>query len=349
MTATPQLFGSTRDGREVHLHTLGREPGVVLRVLDLGAAVHQLWVPDAAGNRADVVLGSPDVAGYEKTPSDYFGAVVGRVANRVAGAEVVIDGRTYALPADDGPHTLHGGPDGFHTRVWTIEHADDAELVLSLVSPDGDQGLPGEVRIEARYRVEGLEVTFGWTATTTATTPVSLTQHSHFNLAGEASGDVRGHTLRVAADAVTPVGPDLIPTGEIAPTQGTPLDLREARPLDGIPALDHNFVVRDGGEQPAAVLTDPGSGRVLEVFTDSPGLQVYSGGFFDGSQVGKGGVAYDRAAGIALEPQVWPDAVHHQDDPRWPSVLLDPGETAGSTTRWRFSTTQADCRRPLPR
>lgn len=341
---TPGLFGTTRDGREVHCHTLGEEPGVVLRVLDLGAAVHQLWVPDAGGRCANVVLGAPDVAGYEKTPSDYLGAVVGRCANRIAGASVTIDGRTHTLPANDGPHTLHGGPGGFHSRTWTVEHADTREIVLGLVSPDGDEGLPGEVRVEVRYRVEGSEVRFEWSATTTATTPVSLTQHSHFNLAGEASGSIAGHTLRVAADAFTPVGDDLIPTGVVEDLTGHALDLREARPLGDVHPVDHNYVL--SGDRPSAVLTDPVSGRVLEVTTDRPGLQVYSGGFFDGSQVGTGGVPYDAGAGVALEPQAWPDAVHHQDDGAWPSVLLEPGRTLRSVTTWRFSG-RPRARRPL--
>jgi aldose 1-epimerase len=335
VTAAPELFGSTRDGHEVHVHTLGHEPGVVLRVLDLGAAVHELWAPDAAGRRADVVLGAPDVAGYEKTPSDYYGAVVGRCANRVTGAVATIDGRTHDLLANDGENTLHGGPDGFQARLWDVAHADEHEIVLRLVSPAGDQGLPGELSVEVRYRVEASQVTFEWSATTTATTLANLTQHTHFNLAGESSGSIDGHLLRVAAEAFTPAGEDLAPTGEVAPVTGTALDLRQARRLGDVRPLDHNFVL--SGAEPAAVLTDPASGRVLELFTDRPGLQVYTGNFFDGTQVGTGGVAYDVAAGVALEPQVWPDAVHHQDDPDWPSPLLEPGRTLRSTTRWRFS------------
>ena len=327
----------------------------MLRVLDLGAAVQELWVPDAKGSRANVVLGAPDVAGYEKDPSDYLGAVVGRCANRVAGASVRIDGRDHALPANDGPNTLHGGPDGFHRRSWQVEHAEADEIVLTLTSPDGDQGLPGEVAVTVRYRVEGTEVRFEWTATTTATTVVNLTQHAHLNLGGESSGSIGAHTLRVAADSFTPVGPDLLPTGQVAPLEGTALDLRRPRPLDEVRladdpqvrfarGLDHNYVLTSG--EPAAVLADPPSGRVLEVFTDRPGLQVYTGNFFDGSQVGTGGTAYAEAAGVALEAQAWPDAVHHQGEEGWPSALLETDRTMRSTTVWRFGSQVGGARTP---
>ncbi len=342
-----ERFGSLPDGRTVSRYTLGTPGGLALRVLDLGAVVQQLWVPDSGGERANVVLGCADVAGYLRSPGDYYGAVVGRFANRVAGAELVLGGETYALAANDGPHCLHGGTDGFHRRLWTVQHVDSTSLTLSLVSPDGDKGFPGELHVEVTYEVSRDEVRIGYRATTDATTVVSLTQHAHFNLSGEGSGTVEDQRLRVAADRFTPVGPDLIPTGAIAEVAGTPLDLRGGPRLgDALRSgheqvvrgrgYDHNYVLGGGDGDPAAVLRDPVSGRTLEVRTDQPGIQVYTGNFFDGTHQGIRGRSYRQGDGVALETQTYPDGPHHQVEPDWPSGLLRVGEAFASSTSWRF-------------
>lgn len=342
----PDDFGALPDGRSVTRHTLGTAGGLQLRVLDLGAVVQELWVPDREGRTANVVLGFADVDSYVRAAADFYGAVVGRFANRIAGAEVTLDGTTYGLSANDGPHTLHGGADGFHRRLWTVDHVDDASIVLSLVSPHGDQGFPGTLRAAVTYEVTDDEVRIGYSATSDATTVVSLTQHAHFNLAGEGSGSVEDHLLRVAAGRYTPVGQDLIPTGELAEVEGTPFDLREPQPIgkwlrDGHPQLrrglgyDHSFVL-DPGTAPAAVLEEPVSGRRLEVHTDRPGLQLYTCNFQDGSHYGTSGRSYRQGDGVALETQSFPDGPHHLGEPGWPDPVLRQGERFRTSTVWRF-------------
>ena len=345
--STTSAYGHLPDGRAVERFELGVPDGLRVAVLSLGATVQSLEVPSPAGP-VDVVLGLADLEGYLAEPPDYFGAVIGRCANRIGGAAFSLDGHAFELPANDGANTLHGGPDGFHRRLWDVVDSSGDSVTLRLVSPDGDQGFPGEVTVEVAYRVTRDELSFTWTATTDAPTVVALTHHGHLQLGGEAAGSVEDHVLRVAADSFTPVGPDLLPTGSIEPVAGTALDLRSGRPLSDVLAgddeqlrlargLDHNYVLT-AGAGPAATLSHPASGRVVELFTDQPGLQVYSGNFFDGSKVGKGGAAYGPRAGIALEPQAFPDAIHHEGEPGWPSVALRPGEVRTSTTRWRFST-----------
>ena len=339
-------FGTLPDGRAVTRYSLGRPDGVQLRVLDLGAVVQELWVPDREGRLANVVLGFGDVDGYVEAAGDFYGALVGRFANRIAGAELVLDGTTYRLSASDGPHTLHGGADGFHRRLWEVDSADDTSITLSLVSPDGDQGFPGNLHATVTYEVTGDEVRIGYTARTDATTVVSLTQHAHFNLAGEGSGSVEEHLIQVSAGRYTPVGPDLIPTGEHEDVTGTPFDLREPRAIgdrlrEGHPQLrrgrgyDHNLVL-DPGAAPAAVLEDPSSGRRLEVHTDRPGLQLYTCNFQDGTHYGTSGRSYRQGDGVALETQSFPDGPHHVGEPGWPDPVLRPGEVFRTSTVWRF-------------
>jgi aldose 1-epimerase len=348
---TGDVFGVLPDGREVARYRLGRTEGLRMSVLDLGCVVQELWVPDGAGQRVNVVLGAAEVDGYLQSAGDYFGAVVGRFANRIAHAEIVVDGTPYPLPANNGPHTLHGGPDGFHARLWQVEHADDTTIALSLVSPDGDQGFPGELRTRVVYEVSDEEVRIEYRAETDAPTVVNLTQHAHFNLSGEGSGSVEDHVLAVRASRYTPVGADLIPTGELAEVTGTPLDLREGRRIgehlrSGAEQMrrgrgyDHNFVFDSAADSddPAVVLSDPASGRVLEVRTDQPGVQVYTCNFLDGTHVGTSGRAYRQGDGVALETQHFPDSAHHEGELEWPRVLLRPGEVFSSWTSWRFPT-----------
>jgi aldose 1-epimerase len=311
--------------------TIGDPDGLQLRVLALGAVVQQLWVPDATGRRVNVVLGSDDLSAYTHEPPDYFGAVVGRVANRISGGALQIGGTTHRLAVNEGDNTLHGGPAGFHTRTWDVVEVGDHHVSLQLVSPDGDQGFPGTLSVRVTYRVTDREVAVDYRATTDATTPVNLTQHSHVNLTG--AGTVAGHRLQVAASRFTPVDEHRLPLGEHRDVAGTPFDLRSPTPLAPVLAtggLDHNFVLDGPSDSPAAVLSDPVSGRVLEVFTDRPGLQVYTGNAFHSR--------YPPYAGIALETQAFPDSPAHQGEPGWPSILLEPGEVWQSRTRWRFST-----------
>ncbi len=339
-------FGTLPDGNAVSRYTLGRPGGLQLRVLDLGAVVQELWVPDREGRLANVVLGFADIDGYVEAAGDFYGAVVGRFANRIAGAELELDGTTYRLAASDGPHTLHGGAEGFHRRLWEVDRADDTSMTLSLLSPDGDQGFPGNLHATVSYEVTEDEVRIGYTARSDAPTVVSLTQHAHFNLAGEGSGSAEDHLLQVSAGRYTPVGSDLIPTGELEDVAGTPFDLREPLPIgkrlrEGHPQLrrargyDHNLVL-DQEAGPAAVLEDPSSGRRLEVHTDRPGLQLYTCNFQDGTHYGTSGRSYRQGDGVALETQSFPDGPHHLGEPGWPDPVLRPDEVLRTSTVWRF-------------
>ena len=317
--------------------------GPTLEVLETGAAVRALQVPDRNGNALNVVLGHDHPASYREG-EDYFGAVVGRFANRLAGGRFTIGNQAYAVPANDGANAVHGGPDGFHRRPWTVLDLSDSGITLELVSPDGDQGFPGELRATVRYTVDDHDVRIDYTAVTDAPTIVNLTNHAHFNLDGESAGSVDFHRLQVDADRFTPVGPDLIPTGELDAVEGSALDLRapaRVGRLVRIPdpqvllarGIDHNFVVRGEGLRRHARLHSPGSGIRLEVLSDQPGVQVYTGNFFDGGRVGTGGGTYRQGAGIALETQNFPDA---PNQPGFPSAVLEPGQVYRTTTVWRF-------------
>ena len=341
-----QLFGQMPDGRDVRLLTIGAEPGPVVEVLTLGAAVHRLTVACGDGERRNVVLGHPDVA--ERLASgDYIGGVIGRYANRIAGGRFTLDGRDVEVRTHDRGNSLHGGPEGFDVRLWDVESHDADELVLSLVSPDGDQGFPGTVSARVRYQVEGQTVRVTLEATTDATTVVNLTNHAYFNLDGEGAGTIDGHELLVEADDVTPIDGTGIPTGGHSPVDGTPFDFRTTRPIG--PALrtehpqvvdargiDHNFVVRGSGLRRAATLTSTRTRTTVELWTDQPGLQVYTGNFLDGTRRSTSGGRYRQGDGVALEPQLFPDSPNR---PEWPSATLRPGETYAAHLEWRFGTT----------
>ena len=309
-----RVFGQMPDGREVRLLAIGSEPGPVVDVLTLGASVHRLLV----GGR-NVVLTHADVAERLASP-DYVGATIGRYANRIAGGRFDLAGTPVQLAANDRGNNLHGGPDGFDVQVWDVaSHCDDA-VELTLVSPDGDQGFPGTVTARVRYAVSGNTVRVEMSATTDATTVIGMTQHAYVNLDGK--GSIDDHELVVEADEYTPVDDTGIPLGEHAQVGGTPYDLRSPAPLRA--SIDHNYVVRGSGLRRAATLSS--SGTTLEVWSDQPGLQVYTGDGFDGT-------VHVRRAGVALEPQVFPDSPNH---PEWPSPVLEPGETYRSIIEWRF-------------
>ncbi len=333
-------FGALADGTAIEAITLSNSHGVSATVLTYGATLQSLKMPDRTGVVADVVLGHPDIAGYEKGGA-FFGATVGRFANRIAKGSFSLDGTRYTLPSVNGRvANLHGGIRGFDRMVWRVESLSDGpttSVTFGLVSPDGDQGFPGTLTVRATYALDEQDrLTITYRATTDKPTIVNLTNHSYFSMAGEDRGRASDNVLTVFADGYTPVGPDLIPTGEIVPVAGTAFDFRTPRTVDarvrdaGDPQIrlargyDHNFVLRGtpGAIHPAARLSDPVSGRTLEMSTDAPGLQVYSGNALNGAIIGKAGRAYRQGDGIALEAENFPDAANQ---PAFPSARLDPG------------------------
>lgn len=340
-------FGRTPDGRSIEELVLTNGRGLEVRATDYGCIITALSVPDRQGQLADVVHGFDALEPYlQRHP--YFGSVVGRVANRVANARFTLDGTVCHLTANHGPHHIHGGLNGFDRKIWSWRSMPDGTgIVFSAVSDDGEEGYPGRLAVEITYALTGDDaLRIVYTATTDRPTPVNLTQHTYFNLAGHGSGDVLTHELTVNADRYTPIDSTLIPTGEIASVEGTPLDFRDPAPIgarvdDPHPQLryargyDHNFVLNRTGEglHRAARLSHPASGRTLEIATSEPGLQVYTANLLDGTVTGKGGVAYRTRSGICLETQHYPDA---PNKPHFPSIIVRPGETYRAETVFRF-------------
>ena len=331
----------TIEGRRVEGFTLSAG-GLEATVIAHGARLVRMTVPGSDGVRADVVLGFDRVVDYLASDA-YFGATCGRYGNRIGGAAFTLDGVRHTLAANEPPNQLHGGPEGFDRRIWDAEaeEADNA-VTFTLVSPDGDQGYPGTLTATTRYRLtdDGV-LDIRMAATTDRPTIVNLVHHSYWNLGGHASGDLRDHRLTVRGGFTTPVGADLIPTGEVRPVDGTPFDLRgglglgEALDTVGGFGFDHNWCLEGpaGELRPVAVLEHPASGRRMELATDQPGLQVYTGGYLSEKMVGKGGQPYRRFAGLALESQRFPNSpnIGH-----FPSARLDPGETYRHRMRLRF-------------
>jgi len=326
-------FGQV-EGRTAHLYTLCGGRGLVAKITDYGAIVTELWVPDREGKKADVVLGFDTLEAY-LAGHPYFGCIVGRCANRIAGAQFPIDGKTYRLAANDGPNHLHGGVRGFDKHLWDSAAKDGPEgpsLTLTRTSPDGEEGYPGTVRASVTYTLtDAGELKIEMTAVTDRPTIVNLAHHGYWNLAGHASGDILGHVLQVNAELFTPADATLIPFGTLAPVEGTPFDFRRGmrigEDIDVAPGgYDLNFCINGpmGELRWAARLTEPKSGRWMEILTTEPGLQFYSGNFLDGTIRGKGGAVYAKHQGLCLETQRYPDSIHHPD---WPTVILRPGET----------------------
>ncbi len=338
-------WGSTADGRAVDVYELQNKT-LNVRITTFGARVVSIEAPDRSGVKADVVLGYKDVAQYEADKSTYFGAIVGRYGNRIAKGTFSIDGKTFHVPLNNNGNMLHGGTLGFDHKVWTARVIPDG-VEMTLVSPDGDMGFPGELTAHVRYTLTAGSLRIAYSATTTKPTVVNLTNHSYFNLGGEGHGTVLDEVLMLPADRYTPVDAGLIPTGELAPVKDTPFDFRkptaigerigeanEQLKLGG--GYDHNFVL---GEDPseslklAARVIDPTSGRTLTVMTTEPGVQFYSGNFIDGTQTGISGVKYVQHAGFCLETQHFPDS---PNKPKFPSTILRPGKTMHSTTVFKF-------------
>ncbi|MBV8318997.1 MAG: galactose mutarotase [Planctomycetaceae bacterium] len=340
-------FGKTPEGMPVELYVL-KNGRMTVKVMTYGATITELHVPDRRGTPGDVVLGFDDLEGYLGN-NPYFGATIGRVANRIAGGKFALEGKEYALALNDGPNSLHGGRKGFDKVLWKAEEVsgpDGPAVKLTYLSRDGEEGYPGNLSASVTFTVTDDDaLRIDDTATTDKATPVNLTNHSYFNLAGPASGTILDHVLWLAADTYTPVDDTLIPTGEIASVRETPMDFTTPTPIGaridqvkGDPrGYDHNFVLRGGEKSPAlaALLHDPKSGRVMEVFTTEPGVQFYSGNFLDGTVKGKGGVVYRKQQGLCLETQHFPDSVHHAN---FPSIILRPSMTYTQTTIYRFST-----------
>jgi aldose 1-epimerase len=332
------------------LYTLTNACGGQACITNYGGIVVSLTVPDAAGNPADVVLGYDTLDAYVRQ-NPYFGCLVGRYGNRIAHGRFRLDGRDYVLALNDGDNHLHGGEKGFDKVVWNAvpeENDGGPALVLSYVSPNGEEGYPGTLSVKATYtltRDNGLELVFS--ATTDAPTLCNLTHHSYFNLAGAGTGDILDHEVMINADRFTPVDDTLIPTGDVRAVEGTPLDFRQPTGVgDRINAddeqlrlaggYDHNWVLnkqRDGELSLAARVREPASGRTMEVLTTEPGMQFYSGNFLDGTLTGKGGAVYEQHSGFCMEPQHYPDA---PNKPAFPSAVLRPGDVYANTIVYRF-------------
>jgi aldose 1-epimerase len=341
---TRASFGAI-SGQPVDIFTLRNANGIEIKATNYGGIITSIVVPDRNGRPGDIVLGFDDLQAYVKD-SPYFGAIVGRYGNRIAKGHFALDGHTYTLAVNNGPNHLHGGLKGFDKVIWHAEPlAGSTGLVLSRRSPDGEEGYPGNLDVRVTYRLtDDNRLVIDYHATTDKATPVNLTQHSYFNLAGE--GDVLGHELTIDADRYTPVDANLIPTGELAPVEGTPFDFRKSTAigaridtpnlqLKNAGGYDHNWVLnRKGtGLQLAARVVEPKTGRTLEVSTTQPGLQFYSGNFLDGTLKGKGGRVYVKHAGLCLETQHFPDSPNHPD---FPSTILRPGEQYDTQTVFRF-------------
>ncbi len=342
-------FGRT-DAGEAFLFTLSREGAPTVKITNQGGFIVAIVAKDRAGEPADVALGYKDFDGYVKG-KDFLGCLVGRYANRIAKGEFALDGKKHTLARNNGPNALHGGPTGFHSRLWTpkvVTGADGEALELTYVSKDGEESYPGTLTAKVVYslRADG-GLVIDYTATTDAPTIVNLTNHAYFNLAGEGEGTILGHEVQLESDTFTPVDPTLIPTGEMRKVEGTPFDFRKATAIGARiesadeqltrgGGYDHNFVLRGrtGELRLVARVVEPKSGRALEVFTTEPGIQFYSGNFLDGSITGKSGKPYVKRGGFCLEAQHYPDSPNR---PEWPSVVLRPGQTYRQTTVYRVT------------
>jgi aldose 1-epimerase len=344
-----ETFGSLPDGQSATLFTVTNANGIEMRVTNYGGIITHLFVPDRAGNLDDVALGYDHLDGYLEA-SPYFGSIVGRYGNRIANARFTLDGEEYVLARNNGPNHLHGGLKAFDKVLWNAEPFRNGEgkgVIFTYTSPDGEEGYPGTLEVRVTYTLtDDDQLIFDYQAETDRATPVNLTQHSYFNL-GRPGSEILDHVVTINADRFTAVGPTLIPTGELRPVDGTPLDFRGPTPIGARieqedqqlgygRGYDHNFVLNgEAGEMKlAARVYHPSTGRMMEVYTEEPGMQFYTGNFLDGSITGKGGVVYERRTGFAMETQHFPDSPNQA---AFPSTILRPGEQYRTRTIYAFS------------
>lgn len=345
-----QAYGKLPDGTPVDLYIMSEGP-FEARVTDYGGYLVSLKVPDRKGKSEDVVLGFNDFQGYynnttHKGPA-FLGPIVGRYANRIAGGKFTLDGKEYSLVVNNGPNAIHGGPHGFHTVLWSGKLIPDG-VELTYLSKDGEEGYPGNLSVTVRYTLGKGALTIDYSATTDGDTILNLTNHTYFNLNGNGRGDILNHYLTLHASRFTWADANLVPTGELKSVEGTPLDFRKStrigeridsdyEQLRTAGGYDQNFVIDGGGNKltEAAEVYDPATGRAMRVLTDQPGVQFYTGNFFDGTLKGKSGVVYQRRSGLCLETQHFPDSPHH---PNFPTTELKPGERFHRVTVFSFST-----------
>lgn len=338
-------FGKLADGSAVYLFTLRNSHGMVAKIMTYGALLTELHVPDRSGKAGDVVLGFDNLDQYLKG-HPFFGATAGRYANRIAKGKFTLDGKEFTLATNNGNNHLHGGVKGFDKRNWhahELERTNGPSVTFSYQSKDGEEGYPGNLDVKVTYTLtDSNELEIDYSTTTDKKTVINLTNHSYFNLAG--TGTILDHELEIEADQYTPVNAELIPTGEIASVKGTALDFTQPHKIGerynqtGINGYDHNFVLRGGVTKTrrlAARLSDPKSGRVLEVLTTEPGVQVYTAGGLNGTLIGVGGAAYPQYGGVCLETQHFPDSPNR---PNFPSTVLEPGKKYETSTAFKFST-----------
>lgn len=344
-------FNRVMNGKDVRFFVIQNKHGVEASFTNYGQRLISLYVPDRDGNMEDIVLGFSNLEDYINSKEPYFGATIGRYANRIAKGKFQIDGTTYKLATNNGDNHLHGGPNGFHNVVWTANQISTNEIEFTRTSPDMEEGYPGNLRVKVNYVItDDNELKIRYFAITDKQTPVNLTHHSFFNLKGEGEGNINDHVLMINADCYTPIDSELIPTGDIAKVTGTPFDFTKLKPikkdietknqqLEFGNGYDHNFVLNDTPKDAeglvlAAKVMEPESGRVMEVYTDESGLQFYGGNFLDGSIVGKSGKAYEYRGSFCLETQHFPDSPNQKN---FPSTLLSPDETYTSTCVYKFS------------
>lgn len=345
LAVVPADFEAEVDGDSIKLYTLTNGE-IVAAITNYGARVVSLHVPDANDNLVDVVLGYKNLVAYQQSGDGFYGAIVGRYGNRIAKGQFELDGQQYQLELNDGPNTLHGGTNGFFGKIWEVKHVTDSSLELQYLSPDGDAGYPGKLDVIVVYTVtsaNGLEITYH--ATTDKATVVNLTNHAYFNLSGEGDSTILDHLLTIRADGYTPVDETLIPTGEITPVEGTPFDFRQPTAIGARidtadtqlllgKGYDHNFVLKkEPGLQLVATVESPKTGIVMDVLTEEPGLQFYSGNFMDNVQNAKGGKTYGHRAAFCLETQHFPDSPNKPD---FPSTVLEPGGEYKTKTVYQF-------------
>ena len=340
-----KYFG-TIGSDSVYAYTIKNSKGVIAVVTNYGATLLELWTPDRLGNMGDVILGYDSLPGYLQKRNPYFGAIVGRYANRIGHAAFTIDGVTYKITANENGNTLHGGLKGFDKIIWTVDQVNDSILVLSYTSHDGEEGFPGNLSVKVEYGISskyGNALFIDYTAMTDKNTPVNLTNHAYFNLSAGKDSTILDEELAIHSEKYTVVNNSLIPTGEIADVQNGPMDFRKHKKIGKDLArmnggYDHNFIVErksDSGMIGIASLYDPGSGRIMNVLTTQPGVQFYTGNFLDGTLTGRNGKKVVKYGGLCLETQHYPDS---PNQPAFPSTILEPGQTYNEQTVYQFST-----------